>query len=146
MSRKNSNDTIGNRTRDVLVCSAVSQPTAPPRAPLILIIVFKNPDVLKERIAFVFSRSAVHHSSLNSKRTFKDEGKTFLRNVENTNPATEYHIPEDLNPRLHAAQSTTPSTLGLHISCELLRYLDELSRRAKNCGPRRHLVRSLVAC
>jgi hypothetical protein len=24
---KNSNDTIGNRTRDLLVCSAVSQPT-----------------------------------------------------------------------------------------------------------------------
>ena len=30
---RNSNDTIGNRTRDLLTCSAVSQPTAPPRAP-----------------------------------------------------------------------------------------------------------------
>ena len=29
----NSNDTIGNRTRDVPVCSVVPQPTAPPRAP-----------------------------------------------------------------------------------------------------------------
>ena len=29
---KNSNDTIGNRTRDVPACSAVPQPTAPPRA------------------------------------------------------------------------------------------------------------------
>ena len=29
---KNSNDTIGNRTRDLLTCSAVPQPTAPPRA------------------------------------------------------------------------------------------------------------------
>jgi hypothetical protein len=28
---KNSNDTIGNRTRDRLACSAVPQPTAPPR-------------------------------------------------------------------------------------------------------------------
>jgi hypothetical protein len=27
----NSNDTIGNRTRNLLTCSAVSQPTAPPR-------------------------------------------------------------------------------------------------------------------
>jgi len=27
------NDTIGNRTRDLPVCSAVPQPTAPPRAP-----------------------------------------------------------------------------------------------------------------
>ena len=30
---KNSNDTNGNRTRDLLTCSAVPQPTAPPRAP-----------------------------------------------------------------------------------------------------------------
>ena len=28
---KNSNDTIGNRTRDLPACSAVPQPTAPPR-------------------------------------------------------------------------------------------------------------------
>ena len=32
MSMKNSHDTIGNRTRDLPVCSAVPQPTAPPRA------------------------------------------------------------------------------------------------------------------
>ena len=31
---KNSNETIGNRTRDLPACSAVPQPTAPPRAPL----------------------------------------------------------------------------------------------------------------
>ena len=30
---KNSNDTIGNRTRELPVCSAVPQPTALPRAP-----------------------------------------------------------------------------------------------------------------
>ena len=33
MSLKNSNDTIGNRTSDLPACSAVPQPTAPPRAP-----------------------------------------------------------------------------------------------------------------
>jgi hypothetical protein len=33
MSMKNSNDTIGNRTRNLPVCSAVPQPTAPLRAP-----------------------------------------------------------------------------------------------------------------
>ena len=31
---KNSSDTIGNRTRDLLACSAVPQPTALPRAPI----------------------------------------------------------------------------------------------------------------
>ena len=33
MPMKNSNDTIENRTRDLPACSAVPQPTAPPRAP-----------------------------------------------------------------------------------------------------------------
>jgi hypothetical protein len=33
MSMKNSNDNIGDRTRDLPACSAVPQPTAPPRAP-----------------------------------------------------------------------------------------------------------------
>jgi len=32
---KNSNDTIGNRTHDLPACSAVPQPTAPPRAPCV---------------------------------------------------------------------------------------------------------------
>ena len=34
MSIKNSSDSTGNRTRDLPTCSAVPQPTAPPRAPL----------------------------------------------------------------------------------------------------------------
>ena len=33
MSMENSNDTSGNRTRDLRACSAVPQPTAPPRVP-----------------------------------------------------------------------------------------------------------------
>jgi hypothetical protein len=33
MTVKNSNDTVGNRTRYLLACSAVPHPTAPPRAP-----------------------------------------------------------------------------------------------------------------
>jgi len=31
---KKSNDIVGNRTRDIPACSAVPQPTAPPRAPI----------------------------------------------------------------------------------------------------------------
>jgi hypothetical protein len=31
MSMKKSDDTIGNRTRDITACSAVPQPNAPPR-------------------------------------------------------------------------------------------------------------------
>jgi hypothetical protein len=36
---KKSSHTIGNRTRELPVFSAVSQPTAPPRAPIIIIII-----------------------------------------------------------------------------------------------------------
>ena len=35
MSMKNSNDNIGNRTRDLPTCRAVPKPTAPPRAPMV---------------------------------------------------------------------------------------------------------------
>ena len=35
MSMKNSNDTIGDRTRDLLTCTAVPQPTASPRTSFI---------------------------------------------------------------------------------------------------------------
>jgi len=42
MSMKNSNDTIGNRTHDLLACSAMPQPTAPPRAPKYGIMEAKN--------------------------------------------------------------------------------------------------------
>jgi hypothetical protein len=34
------NDTIGNRTRDLPVCSAVPQPTAPPRAPFAKLFIY----------------------------------------------------------------------------------------------------------
>jgi len=39
---KNSNDTIGNRTRDLPTCNAVPQPTALPRAPLGELTLFKS--------------------------------------------------------------------------------------------------------
>ena len=39
MSKKNCNDTIGNRTRDLHTSSAVPQPTAPPRAPTLIVAV-----------------------------------------------------------------------------------------------------------
>jgi len=35
---KNSNDNIGNRTRVLPACSSVPQPTAPPRAPIPVLI------------------------------------------------------------------------------------------------------------
>jgi len=42
MSMKNSNDTLGNRTRNLPVCGAVPQPTAPPRALLLNCTLFLN--------------------------------------------------------------------------------------------------------
>jgi hypothetical protein len=41
MSMKNSSDNIGNGTRDLPACSAVPQPTAPPRIPVSLYMAYK---------------------------------------------------------------------------------------------------------
>ena len=41
MSMKDSSDTIWNRTRDILACSAVPQPTAPPCDLIIIMIIIK---------------------------------------------------------------------------------------------------------
>jgi len=63
---KNSNDTSGNRTRDLPTCSAVTQPTALPCAPnesrvelhlYGLIGTTSNPDMLKIRIIGFFFES-----------------------------------------------------------------------------------------
>ena len=43
MSMKNSNDIIWNRTRDLLACIAVPQPTAPPRAQIVIVFWIKLP-------------------------------------------------------------------------------------------------------
>ena len=70
MSMKNSNDTIGNRTRDLPACSAVPQSTAPRRAPIFSYVdlitciqlqlssnsVLMNIDSLKHVINFVMNR------------------------------------------------------------------------------------------
>ena len=41
MWMRNSNDSIGNRTRDLVPCSAVSQPTVRPRAPNPIVYLYK---------------------------------------------------------------------------------------------------------
>jgi hypothetical protein len=45
MSMKSSNDTIGNRTRNLPVCSTVPQPTAPPRAPPLHTVMTNKTDI-----------------------------------------------------------------------------------------------------
>ena len=60
MSIKNSSDTIGNRTRDLLASSAVPQPTAPPRAPY---SVYRN-TLFPLRLPFCHQCSLSFHLSL----------------------------------------------------------------------------------
>ena len=50
---KNSNDTIGSRTRNLPAFSAVTQPTAPPRAPILLHLPFRIPNQV---MFFMFTR------------------------------------------------------------------------------------------
>jgi len=51
MSMKDSNDTIGNRTRDLSPCSAVPQPNPPPRLPKSAYIIL----IIKCRVYFAIN-------------------------------------------------------------------------------------------
>jgi hypothetical protein len=65
---KNSNDTIGNRTRDLPTCSAVSQPTDLQRAPVLILltqnlkvnIIKKTTNKLQICSLIYYSLSALH--------------------------------------------------------------------------------------
>jgi hypothetical protein len=52
MSMKNSNDTPGNRTRELPTCSAVPQPTLPPRAPR-----FTRGQLISELFLYILPRN-----------------------------------------------------------------------------------------
>jgi len=49
MSMKNSNDTIGNRTRDLPACIAEPQPTAPPRGSMLIFMFFEKKKQAEEK-------------------------------------------------------------------------------------------------
>jgi len=62
---KNSNETIGNQTRDLPACSVVPQPTAPPRAPVFVILsvicftdIFNHFNKLFELLLLLFANFA----------------------------------------------------------------------------------------
>ena len=61
---KNSNDTIGNRTSDLLTCSAVPQPTVPPRSPRLVKLLpnTRFMDFADDRK--LFTKHGLHHNKL----------------------------------------------------------------------------------
>ena len=61
MLMKNSNDTTGNRTRDLPACSAVLQPTAPPRAPRLHGTAFNPLNAELNPICHLLASLGVHH-------------------------------------------------------------------------------------
>jgi hypothetical protein len=93
MSMKNFSDTIGNRTRDLPVCSAVPQPTAPPRTsppsstklkisgtiPLLSYVSIAC-GLIKDRSKFVFDSAVILEKLLSCECRFKivqDRGTGF---------------------------------------------------------------------
>ena len=62
---KNSNDTIENRTHDLPACSSVPQPTVPPCALALLIVLavisdrYKNGRLWNESRGFIFGRTGI---------------------------------------------------------------------------------------
>ena len=60
-STKNSSDIIGTRTRDIPACSAVPQPTSPPRTPKSCVDCVLNVMVHAQKSDFVFRRNELVH-------------------------------------------------------------------------------------
>ena len=58
---RNSNDTSGNRTRDLPACSAVPQPTARPRAPKTRLLTLKHTSGVKTQAIKSFD-PRTHHN------------------------------------------------------------------------------------
>jgi hypothetical protein len=70
MSKKYSYDTIGNRTRDLPVCSAVPQPTAPPPAPTLFAQRTKCIARSRQPLFLPVSFKARVHKSFSEKNTY----------------------------------------------------------------------------
>ena len=92
MPIKSSNETIGNRTRDLPACSAVPQPTAPPRAPINDIkYIFKamlceSVRIIKIRLVAHCSLDSSSHcfSKLRSVRVNGPKSMPFICRVQNS--------------------------------------------------------------
>jgi hypothetical protein len=97
---KKSTDTIGNRTRDLLVCSAVPQPTAPPRKPpwqpqilyIYRVICMRHAKLQGVTIRVIFSKNAIltyaRLKTLISLRAFK---YTYMALAENVTICIFFH-------------------------------------------------------
>jgi hypothetical protein len=84
MSVKNSSDTIGNRTRDVPVCSAVPQPTAPSNTKLDLKNVITQQIFLFVAVrTFRLIKSSTELSSMTSFVSFFDDPNFLCQFVYN---------------------------------------------------------------
>ena len=75
---KNSNDTIGNRTRDLRACSAVPQLTAPPRAPTteVVTVLTKNVWSTKPRRSYIY----IPYFSIDNVRVIYTKRSKFVKN------------------------------------------------------------------
>jgi len=74
---KNSNDTTGNRTRDLPTCGAVSQPTAPPST-AIAVTIFQLFDFMLNKAASIGTWNLAG-PFLMRKRASKVLARTFAR-------------------------------------------------------------------
>ena len=82
MSMDYSSDIIGNRAGDLPVCSAVPQPTAPPRAPRVLLAVLNLYVCIKRRMATFDINHSVTDSTLTLKRCFNAQASWFCSQLK----------------------------------------------------------------
>ena len=125
MSMKNSTDTIGNRTRDLPACSAVPQPSAPPRAlqqAYKQLFINANTDTVMSSASTVHLNGGCSLDVLNSqKHSFayeNNEGQRISCSAMQTNslrlPQFRYPCPRPRNVLRKGEQSNTDSNHIFH--------------------------------
>jgi len=120
MSLKNSNDTIGNRTRDLPACRTVPQPTAPPRAPN------THPQVMPIQTFEKFSQQTptmkgrslpVHERNIiDPKKNLRQKFSTVSYLKQRNNELNR------INYNIHYLHHVTQITLTYNASCRTMQY------------------------
>jgi len=95
---KNSNDTIGNRNRDLPACSAVPQPTAPPPAPGL----YSNIEYYTKNIHQIkkaprsreYSSVSANDGNISATRVLKSRASTVVSSIETLPSGAVYMLHE----------------------------------------------------
>jgi hypothetical protein len=143
MSMKNSNDTIGNRTRDLPACSAVPQPiTLPAACPLVMLCLTEiyTLFVLEKYIGMTNVKLKESQRPLNRRLIGPQNKGGFFEKIRTYCPLSEFELP---NPQRNAAHMGSNS---LRISFAVSIFFAHKKRTTPRCSIVVHVFRASPSC